>query len=91
MRGPGVYCENLLWIRLVFLGWCTMHASNMGYSNLTAHCIRLSTFLRSPLVNVGRLESAQNLLADESFLWLEGLELGHISRLDTDVSFLPIS
>jgi hypothetical protein len=40
---------------------------------------------------VGKLPSAQDLLADEPLLGLESLELGYISRFDADVSFLLIS
>jgi hypothetical protein len=89
MRGPGVYCENLLWNSLVFLGlvYLCMHKA----WGIQTDCSFLHTTIYASSITacqLGELKSAQDLLADESLLWLESLELGHISRLDTDVSLL---
>jgi hypothetical protein len=34
------------------------------------------------------LKDTKDLLSNEPLLWLESLELGNVSRLDTDVSLL---
>jgi hypothetical protein len=76
----------------VFLGsvFLCMHVSmRTGASQIDCSFLHTTIYVSaiSPC-QVGKLESAQNLLTDEPLLWLESLELGYKSRLNTDVSLL---
>jgi len=82
LREPSV--DYLVFLGLVYL---CMHRP---WGSLTDCSFLHTTIYVSSITTCqgSQLESAQYLLADEPLLWLESLELGHISRLDTDVSFL---
>jgi hypothetical protein len=80
--GIALYSCTLIYACIVLLGIAHIDCSFLH-----------TTIYASSIIacQVGKLKSAQDLLANEPLLGLESLELGHISRLDTDVSFLLIS